>query len=207
MLNFKRIILTVLVGTFILSSCSIEKRIHRPGYHVEFNKKVKNTSINEALAVEQNTKNSDQVVNQDNIKLNVKEEKNIKLASTSSKEKVSKRSHPELNLKIEEVKSKKNTSTTNQRSTSETKTEEILSAQQTSNDNSLFIENNKQKDSGNTFADTMMILILLLCFFLPPLAVWLMTEDLKLTLISLLLSLLFWLPGVIFALYFFLKKY
>ena len=47
----------------------------------------------------------------------------------------------------------------------------------------------------------MKILLIILCFFLPPLAVYLKTNNVKTSLINLVLSIFFWIPGVIHALY------
>lgn len=49
-------------------------------------------------------------------------------------------------------------------------------------------------------SDEMLILIIILCFFLPPLAVYLSEGITTNFWIDLILTLLFWLPGVIFAL-------
>ena len=47
----------------------------------------------------------------------------------------------------------------------------------------------------------MKILLVILCFFIPPLAVYLKTNNAKTTIINLLLSFLFFIPGVIHALW------
>jgi uncharacterized membrane protein YqaE (UPF0057 family) len=47
----------------------------------------------------------------------------------------------------------------------------------------------------------MKILLVILCFFIPPLAVFLKTNNVKITLLNLVLSFLFFVPGVIHALY------
>ena len=47
----------------------------------------------------------------------------------------------------------------------------------------------------------MKILLIILCFFLPPLAVYLKTNNAKTTIINLILSFFFWIPGVIHALW------
>ena len=47
----------------------------------------------------------------------------------------------------------------------------------------------------------MKILLIILCLLLPPLAVYLKTNNGKTTLINLVLSLLFFVPGVIHALW------
>jgi len=52
----------------------------------------------------------------------------------------------------------------------------------------------------------MKILLIILCFILPPLAVYLATKCVKTTLINLVLCFLFAIPGVIHALWTVLKK-
>ena len=52
----------------------------------------------------------------------------------------------------------------------------------------------------------MKILLIILCFILPPLAVYLATNCVKTTLINLVLCFLFFLPGLIHALWTVLKK-
>lgn len=52
----------------------------------------------------------------------------------------------------------------------------------------------------------MKILLVILCFILPPLAVYLASKDVKATLINLVLCFLFYLPGLIHALWVVLKK-
>jgi uncharacterized membrane protein YqaE (UPF0057 family) len=56
------------------------------------------------------------------------------------------------------------------------------------------------KDSNSSSSDAAMILLIILCFLLPPLAVWLATSDTTQLIISIILTLLFWLPGIIHAL-------
>jgi len=52
----------------------------------------------------------------------------------------------------------------------------------------------------------MKILLIILCFILPPLAVYLATKCVKTTLINLVLCFLFFVPGLIHALWTVLKK-
>ncbi len=52
----------------------------------------------------------------------------------------------------------------------------------------------------------MKILLIILCFILPPLAVYLATKCVKTTLINLVLCFLFYVPGLIHALWIVLKK-
>ena len=55
-------------------------------------------------------------------------------------------------------------------------------------------------DQNKGSDDTMFLLLLILCFIVPPLAVYLITEDLMQTLLNVLLMLLFFIPAVIHAL-------
>ncbi len=54
---------------------------------------------------------------------------------------------------------------------------------------------------GHTLGPVNKVILILLAIFLPPLAVYLKTKSGKDTLISLILSLVFWFPGVLFALW------
>ncbi|MDX1652449.1 MAG: YqaE/Pmp3 family membrane protein [Brumimicrobium sp.] len=61
--------------------------------------------------------------------------------------------------------------------------------------------------SGSNSADGMFVLLLILCFFIPPLAVAIITKELLPTLLNLLLTLLFVLPGIIHALIVLFNRY
>ena len=50
------------------------------------------------------------------------------------------------------------------------------------------------------------VILVILAFFLPPLAVYLHTKSAKQTLLNLILTLLLWLPGFLHALYLIFKK-
>jgi len=49
------------------------------------------------------------------------------------------------------------------------------------------------------------VILIILAFLLPPLAVYLKTKSAKDTIINLILCFLFWIPGVLHALYLVLK--
>jgi uncharacterized membrane protein YqaE (UPF0057 family) len=61
----------------------------------------------------------------------------------------------------------------------------------------LETENSDSQQGGEGL---MTLLLIILCFVLPPLAVALATDSVSSLLISILLTLLFWIPGVIYAL-------
>ncbi|PZE16920.1 hypothetical protein DNU06_11575 [Putridiphycobacter roseus] len=64
------------------------------------------------------------------------------------------------------------------------------------------IKNKKNtSDSSENSADDLLILLVILCFLLPPIAVGIKTDwDITKLLISILLTIFFWLPGIIYAL-------
>lgn len=57
----------------------------------------------------------------------------------------------------------------------------------------------KESKKKGTMADVPFILLVILAILLPPLAVWLHAEDVTKLVISIILTLLFWLPGIIYA--------
>lgn len=57
----------------------------------------------------------------------------------------------------------------------------------------------KESKKKGTMADVPFILLIILAILLPPLAVWLHAEDVTKLVISIILTLLFWLPGIIYA--------
>jgi len=59
--------------------------------------------------------------------------------------------------------------------------------------------------AGFTLRHMNKIVLVILAIFIPPLAVYLKTNDVKTTLINLVLSFFFWIPGVIHALWTVLK--
>ena len=63
-------------------------------------------------------------------------------------------------------------------------------------------KNAKSKDAPtSSMADDMLILLVILCFILPPLAVYLSVGSIGFEFwLSLILTLLFWVPGIIYAL-------
>jgi uncharacterized membrane protein YqaE (UPF0057 family) len=64
------------------------------------------------------------------------------------------------------------------------------------------VASNKEQSGKSGWVSIPFILILILCFLLPPLAVFLHTNDIGTPFwISVILTLLFWVPGIIYALY------
>jgi len=71
----------------------------------------------------------------------------------------------------------------------------------------LLLKKQKHESGSSGLADDMQILCIILCFFIPPLAVGIWTNiDWTKVLISLLLTLLFFIPGVIYSILVVLDK-
>jgi uncharacterized membrane protein YqaE (UPF0057 family) len=199
----------LLISLLLIGSCTIEKRIHQSGFHIvkksshqktERNESIKKDNIDEDLA------ESDKIQGQTatNKKTQSKKIKNNavvnEIASTEKGTSLASE---------EEVKS--NNSNTIQENASSSaaknKKRKTTSSIEDLATDKLFDQNESKETSNNLLDDTMKILILILCFLFPFIAVWLLTEDVKLLLISILLCILFWLPGIIFALYHFFQVY
>jgi uncharacterized membrane protein YqaE (UPF0057 family) len=196
MRKIKQISFIVLAATFILTSCTVERRLHNSGFHVKWNNSHSTSetevSVSEVKKVEEVdevfTKNEiSEVALNDNetfkteaidaIDLNenvsLKEEKSltydVAVGTISESKKVD-----NLNTKFEHRKAK--------------------------------LEFKKAVKNNSSMSD-MDILLLILCFLIPFLAVGLATDwDVTKVLICLILSLLFWVPGIIYALLVVLNK-
>ena len=194
----------IVASVMIVSSCAIEKRVHQSGFHIVKKttpKKTKKSDKEELTVVEYDLAIAEKTVQNE---VEIKPNKSILQSNNNSKSISKKETKSVEKSTIGEVKqSKKSTPTSNSLFK---QTENKVSYENHSVDSFSFYQTEKLEKKRNRLADTMTILILVLCFVLPPLAVWLMTEDATLTLISLLLSLLLWLPGIIFALFIFLKN-
>lgn len=194
------------LSLLFVSSCALEKRVHQSGFHIikkssyqKSQKQLSNSEFNteENLVIAENNIENETQKNEESTLIIKKSannnnaiaftENNTAPTKTINKQKAINKETPTAQTKIK--KSEKTSSTEN-----------IAM-------DSLSDQNVSKETSNNLLDDTMKILILILCFILPPVAVWLLTEDIGMLVISIILSILFWLPGIIFALFFFFKKY
>lgn len=197
MIKIKNFLALLLVTVFIVSSCSIEKRVHRPGYHVAWKKSQSNheNGDNQKLAVE-NTKQSMQKGSV--IETPLKTKKVIVETLAFKKSTASSSKHD---------KQYKESATTTEEKVhilnKGVRTDEAME----SPSNSEVQTSSETKSNSGGWSDAMFILLVILCLIIPPLAVYLITEDLLKTLIALILTLLFVLPGVIYAFYLLFTEY
>lgn len=202
MKNIKFFFALLLPTLFIVSSCSIEKRVHRSGYHVAW----KNSQSNHQKL------DKEQLLAVDHI--SQEESQNVEKISKLKSKEIRYETQGNKLISTDETKSvavKKET---------ESKTTKLHISNNSSNDQRAIVNEalempsstevqhtQESNNNSNGLGDVMFILLVILCLIIPPLAVYLITEDLKLTLISLILTLLFWLPGVIFAFYILFTRY
>jgi uncharacterized membrane protein YqaE (UPF0057 family) len=200
----KKLLLAVLVVGFAISSCSIEKRLHQKGFNVEWNKNLGSLK-------------KDKKQKQDFVSAEVEEEiavvspKTIKTPSINNSNTISVDDVTLIESNETSVLVEKNTknevNSQESKSINTTKTEKvnklIRSPKATSS--------NEVASANKTMASTKLvkkalkddvptILLYVLCFFIPFLAVGLATDwDVTAVVINLLLCFLFILPGIIHA--------
>lgn len=184
----------------VASNKLIQKRKHLKGYHISTKQSLfKKSSLkadSEALLVMQETNHQaglkiDKELRRDNykpvesIKMPVTQSsKNTKINATKSAN-----SSALISKVTEEVVSEKNVS--------EYKTESISKKSKIK----PLKDKLKAQDTANSAADDMLILLVILCFLLPPVAVGLKAGwDSKKFIISIILTILVWVPGVIYGL-------
>jgi uncharacterized membrane protein YqaE (UPF0057 family) len=201
---------SILTVSIFISSCAtsndvasnklIQKRKHLKGYHISTGKSLFNKTTlsqeSESLLVLKNVK--------DNNALNIEQElKHHNFKSVELKEDIASSNVDNENTEASILKSHKsdaeNTHTTAQ--TTEA-TSLVVSNTKPSKKALKKIINNKKKTNtkAESSSDEMLILLVILCFIFPPLAVGLKTDwDLTKLLISILLTIFFWVPGIIYA--------
>lgn len=197
MKSIYKFILVGLSVALITASCSIEKRIHNSGYHITWNK-VKNHADGEKS---------------DMARIKVKDHKNKNFMNLENE---SIASNEEMKEHFDQVKFEDNQTQGNENKISKRKIDlssknEITekAVQNTHSFSESFTKSafkksillkKELKNSHGKKSDDGLILLYILAFILPFLAVGIVTDwDLKLVLISLLLMCLLWLPAVIFA--------
>lgn len=197
MKTFKHIF-TIALITSILASCSLEngfiqKRKYNKGYHLSLKK---NTGSNKRTDTETISPNKDIVTN------------SIKIETSTEKNEIETSTHKENHGQVEGL---NNTGASNDIETSNDaitqKAERINNKFSTHKRQSLLKSNNlirnntSSKKPNSTTDDVALILLVILAFLLPPIAVGLYTNwDTIPVVINIILTLLFWLPGIIHAL-------
>lgn len=197
-----KIISSILIGfTLLFNSCSIEKRIHNSGYHITLNNnKVKSIKDKENKNIAQKTEKNP-----------VDNNLTIRKYKSESETKNLAFSKPQIDQKeSQELKSNKSKVTKEKTQSFQIAKEEVFSSKDIGLEDRRFEATNiikeKSKNKENKLRyDT--ILLVLLAFLLPPLAVYLFEGEnwTDRCTLNLILTLLCGLPGLIHALIVILK--
>lgn len=176
----------------VVSSCTIEKRVYNSGYHVTWKNGKTISEQNEFEASNRVVSPEEESIETITSIENPSQKSVIETTKTQTSTLNAKEVNTNNPLNEKEVVSSK--SQGNTMSSSKKKTGNIKSSAE---------RLNKTHDqSKNQNDDTvMLVLLLILCFLIPPLAVGIKTDwEMRKLLISLILTFFFWLPGIIYAL-------
>ena len=196
MRKIKQISFIVLAATFILTSCTVERRLHNSGFHVKWNNSHSTSETEVSVSEVKKLEEVDEVFTKNEIsEVALNENETFKVEAIDA---------IDLN---ENVSLKEEKSLTN-----DVAVGTISEPKKVDNLNTKFehrkakLEFKKAVKNNSSMSD-MDILLLILCFLIPFLAVGLATDwDVTKVLICLILSLLFWIPGIIYALLVVLNK-
>ena len=190
----KKLFLLGFTASLLAVSCTVQKRLHNPGYHVTWKSRYKSVDKNDLMTKETI---SDEKVNSEDLAIveNAKEIENEPFVIINSEN-----SNDSFSYTTTENKTKSNTNNT---------VKSLKSGNEKSSMSKFMAIKKlakKATKSSNSDDDLLLILLVILCFLIPPLAVAIASDwDLIKILISLILTILFWFPGIIYALYIVLK--
>ena len=201
-------LLSFLILSAILVSCGtsnsvvndglFQKRKYTSGWFIKKNKNVEKKSSNkEGLAFQdkvnlEKPKNEKIIVKNDDKAL---EKTKVIADNKESSLQIVKKKETNKKEKQSDFKNAKSITKTN------TKNKQDLTINTFGNEKEdLKTESKSENNSNSSSSDVALILLVILCFILPPLAVWLASSDTTQLIISIILTLLFWLPGIIHAL-------
>jgi uncharacterized membrane protein YqaE (UPF0057 family) len=188
------------MSTLILDSCTVQKRYHRKGFNVNWN----HTSIG---GKNDKIKASNETVEEEIVEINESKaiEKKIKNeVPTYSNEEVSDLSSTNEEISISISFPDENKLNSNKSLETKNKNNSTFNSQKKSIKKNLESRNIQSFESNETSSktiDTLTLILIILCFILPPLAVAIATDlDLKPILWNLVWCILGVLPGIIHAL-------
>lgn len=189
----KKILFLGISISLIISSCSIQKRVHNSGFHVTWKNRDLSADKNEFLSKTSNgVENLGKISNDDNLDLaisaDIENEPFVIINSPNSNESFSFTSSKEDKNETKVF--------SNQNSKSINAKNDIKSFSKVS-----AIKKAVKKVNGGGSSNIDRNLLFILCFIFPLIAVGLATDwDLNRVLICFLLSLLCWIPGIVYAL-------
>lgn len=175
----KHVLLLLLLSFIGISSCTMEKRHYQSGYYIDWKKNAKNTAAERVAPIDLEKIISKPIEQSNYLAAN---DDNFILAETKNTE------APKVitNKNNFEVKQSK-------KATSKVTLKEKIKIYKA-------VSNLKKTSKRSDADDIPTALLYIIAFFIPPLAVGLITDwEIEQTLISLGLTLLCWLPGVVYA--------
>ena len=189
----KKILFLGISLSLIISACSIQKRVHNSGFHITWKNREHSSDKNEFLSKTTNeSENLVKISNDDNLDLaisaDIENEPFVIINSPNSNESFS----------FTSTKKDRNETTvfSNKNSKSFSAKNDIKSFSKVS-----AIKKAVKKVNGRGSSNIDINLLFILCFIFPLIAVGLATDwDLNRVLICFLLSLLCWVPGIVYAL-------
>lgn len=192
----KKLFLLGFTASLLAISCTVQKRLHTSGYHVTWKSKYKSTDKIDLTTKE--VSNEEKKITSEDVALveNAKEIENEPFVIINSENSNDSFSYTSTSEKKQ--KSKINNSYKSLNSSEEKNTLSKYMA----------IKKIAKKATKSSSSDDniLLVLLLVLCFFIPPVAVAIASDfDITKIIISLILTLLFWVPGIIYALYIVLK--
>ena len=188
----KKIVFLGAVISLIATSCTVQKRVYNSGYHVTWNhsqkgedqeKLVEKISEKEVVSIEIKSNNVLSSENENGLI--------VPVSYRQQDEIVSQNDSPSNFSNKKDVKSVLISDSKNERN----------SFRKNDNTFSKITSFKSLKKSSKAPMDEFTILLIILCFLIPPLAVGLATNwETTPLIISLILTFLFWIPGIIYAL-------
>jgi uncharacterized membrane protein YqaE (UPF0057 family) len=179
---------------FAFQSCTVEKRRYMEGYHVEWNHRSGKVQKADPIEVALDEKKELSTTQESELAVT---EQIIVESEVAHIEKADAKNSSEAKLSNNRVAKEKS----NLKSKKANKSQHIEEKSSMATSHRLLPTNTAQLNAEHTSSDTDLLLLVILCLLLPPLAVYLSEGSWNtICWISLILTLFFWIPGVIFAL-------
>lgn len=196
MKNINKLLFSGLAFSLILSSCSVEKRLHNPGYHVAW-KGGKHADQNETTAVREAKKATEAIAFEEEQKLASEEKAVVANETKQFQDAPARQEAPAATERQERPSGKAAQASTERRAAAK----EVQGSKEHKQIVSKKAIKKALNQEQNNASDERLILLVILAILIPFIAVGIVTNwEVGPVLISILLSLLFWIPGIIYAL-------
>ncbi len=188
----KKIVFLSLIILIITTSCSVQKRVYNAGYHITWNHSQK---VGDQATISAFKTNPSEEITNLSLVLKADEENELVTPTTFPVMNVQS-SNAEHPVQFSDMKAGKKPFISDIKEISKE-----FSERKKGNISKLKTFSSLKKRTKVPIDDTT-ILLYILCFILPPLAVGIVTDwDVLPLVISIILTCLFWVPGIIYAIY------